>query len=111
MMPAPTRERLERWYASGERGQGYESVAFDSPEHNDILLCPMTRKPSRRYFPRTGGDIFLAWGLAKRPDSDAAGSEASYFGSYGLFWLGAGLLAMELISWWRERRDATSTSA
>ena len=34
-----------------------------------------------------------------------------YFGSYGLFWLGAGLLAMELISWWRERRAATSASA
>jgi prepilin-type processing-associated H-X9-DG protein len=80
----PTRERLKRWYASGERGQGYESVAFDSPDHNDILLCPMTRKPTRLYFPRQGGGALLAWVHAKRPDQFIVGSDASYFGSYGL---------------------------
>jgi prepilin-type processing-associated H-X9-DG protein len=80
----PTRERLERWYASGEHGDGYETAAFDSPDHNDILLCPMTRKPNRRHFPRTGGDVFLAWANAKRLDQDTDESGASYFGSYGL---------------------------
>ena len=80
----PTKERLKRWYASGEQGDGYGSVAFNTPDHNDILLCPMTRKPRRWLLPRTGGGIHLAWCVAKRQDSDSADLEAVYFGSYGL---------------------------
>jgi prepilin-type N-terminal cleavage/methylation domain-containing protein len=79
----PTGERLRRWYASGERGEGYRPVAFDTPDHNDILLCPMTRKPKRWLLPRTGGGIHLAWAVAKRPDGDSERLEAVYFGSYG----------------------------
>ncbi|NQT01873.1 MAG: type II secretion system protein [Planctomycetes bacterium] len=80
----PTKERLKRWYASGEQGEGYGSVAFNTPDHNDILLCPMTRKPRRWLLPRTGGSIHLAWCVAKRQDSDSADLETVYFGSYGL---------------------------
>ena len=80
----PAKERLKRWYASGEQGDGYETVAFNTPDHNDILLCPMTRKPRRWVLPRTGGGIHLAWCVAKRQDSDSADLEAVYFGSYGL---------------------------
>jgi hypothetical protein len=75
-----------------------------------LILAPTYRKDWRHAAFMVA---IVAWlGAAHAVELTSFGPKmGGYFGSYGLFWLGAALLSLELILWYRHRRGAKKARA